>query len=109
MSTQTEHTAGILLDVADLRRRAQEDFAATGESPEIVSQIEFGLRPDRRSLVYEAIAVTLLSPTWSNVLSSTLLIATTAPDDDELRRSLLQVAATAVAWIEVIDEKAKNG
>jgi hypothetical protein len=107
MDEDRASTLTVLMDVSAARRETDEKIAELGPLAAAPRELPDGLKPHLIVYAAEAVAQLITNPSWANTLYATALGAISCKDDnpDRLRAYLVQVASTAVAWIEILDER----
>lgn len=106
-------TMTALMDVSAARRETDEVIEKLGDIAAKPSDLPDGLKPYLLPYVAQATNAVILEPSWANTLYAAVM-ATIATDPesegmDALRAYLIQVASTAVAWVETLDERKQRG
>jgi hypothetical protein len=109
MDEDRASTLTVLMDVSAARRETDEKLAELGPMAAKPTDLPDGLKPHLMAFAAQSVNQLIMNPTWANTLFATTLgaLATDPKREDPsvLRAYLVQVASTAVAWIEVLDER----
>jgi hypothetical protein len=108
---------GVMFEVADERRRQDETWGQQ-DHPSILPTLRrrpvldvanyYHVLSPKRAIAMTETRRKYLKLTWADILVEDLSSAVCASSDGERREELIALAATAIAWVETIDRRARS-